>query len=308
MKSKNKLSKKSNLSFLESLKSKSYCYIMMAPFMILFFVFTVIPVLSAVVLSFTDFNLLQKPDFVGFSNYFRLFLNDDIFMVSLKNTFLFAIIIGPVGYILSFVIAWFINELGASARSFITLIMYAPALVGNAFVIWAYIFSSDSRGLLNTALEQLGIIRTPILWTTNVKYNFTVCVIVSLWMSFGTGFLSFVASFKTLERSYFEAAAIDGLSNRWQELAYVTFPQMGPQLLFGAVMSISNAFAVGSIPATLTGNPSTNYSTHTLVLHISDYGTTRFEMGYASAIAVVLFALMILSLKLINSLLRKYNA
>lgn len=298
---------KSPSELLKGLKGKSHCYVMLAPFVLVFFMFTVLPVIAAMALSFTNFNLLQTPAFIGLSNYFRLFLNDEVFITSLKNTILFAVIIGPVGYILSFVIAWFINELGPVARSFITFIMYAPALVGNAYIIWTYIFSSDSRGLLNSTLESLGLIKNPIMWTTDTKYNFTVCIIVSLWMSFGTGFLSFVASFKTLERSYFEAAAIDGLKNRWQELAYVAFPQMGPQLLFGAVMSISGAFSVGAIPAALTGNPSTNYSTHTLLLHIADYGTTRFEMGYASATAVVLFALMLLANKLMGNLLKRYN-
>ncbi len=304
----NKMAKIKNSKILKQMWDNNHCYVMLAPFLTVFTIFMIIPVLAAVVLSFTDFNLLQTPNFVGFDNYMRLFLNDDIFIVALKNTVVFAVLIGPIGYIVSFVVAWFINELGPKMRSFMTLIMYAPALVGNAYIIWSYIFSSDSRGLLNSVLETLGIIDSPILWTTDTRYNFTVCVIVSIWMSFGTGFLSFVASFKTLDPSFFEAAAIDGLKNRWQELFYVTFPQMGPQLLFGAVMSISSAFGVGAIPMTLTGFPSTNYSTHTLLLHIMDFGTTRFEMGYASAVAVVLFLIMIIVLRIINSVLSKFNA
>ena len=282
-------------------------YVMMAPFMLLFTVFIIIPVVAAIVLSFTDFNMLQMPNFVGVDNYIRLLLKDDIFTKALKNTLVFAVVSGPVGYLMSFVVAWFINELGKGMKNFITLIMYAPTLAGNIYYIWTFIFSSDSKGLLNSTLIQLGLISDPIAWLTNTNYNFTCVMIVIIWSSMGTGFLALVAGFKSLDRSYFEAAAIDGIRNRWQELYFVTLPQMGPQLLFSAVPSISGAFAIGAQCSALTGNPSTNYSTHTILLHMTDYGTTRFEMGYASTIAVVLFIIMLLSWMLINKVLRKFG-
>ena len=276
-------------------------YVLLLPFLLFYIVFMIIPIFSSVALSFTDFNMVSLPHFVGANNYIRMFTEDPVFMTALKNTIIFAIVIGPVGYILSFVMAWLINETPKSIRSILTLIVYSPVLSGNIYFIWQYIFSSDSRGFLNNFLIQLGILRDPISWLSDTKYNFTVCIIVALWMNFGSGFLS-------LDPSYYEAAAIDGLKNRWQEMFYVTFPQMGPQLLFGAVMSISSAFAVGSVNAALTGNPSTNYSTHTILLHMTDYGSVRFEMGYASALAVVLFAIMLLSWLLINKLLSRYSA
>ncbi len=225
----------------------------------------------------------------------------------MKNTLIYALVSGPVGFILSFVIAWFINELSRGLRTIITFVVYSPALVGNIFFIWLYIFSSDSRGLLNDTLMKLGIITDPIEWLSNTKYAFGIVMIVIIWMSFGTGFLSFVAGLKGLDRTYYEAAAIDGLKNRWQELYYVTFPQMGPQLMFGAVMSISGAFAVGSVNQALTGSPSTDYCTHTILLHMTDYATTRFEMGYASAIAVVLFAMMLLFYIIVHKVLSKFS-
>lgn len=294
-----------------SLKSRIYqnriYYLMLLPFMLLFFMFTILPVLSSVVLSFTSFDMFHMPKFLGADNYIRMFLEDDIFIKALKNTLLFAVITGPVGYILSFVVAWLINELPRSVRSFITLIMYAPSLAGNVFYIWTFIFGGDSKGLINTVLIQSGIISDPIKWLTDTKYSFAVVLIVVIWMSLGAGFLSFVAGFQSLDRSYFEAAAIDGVRNRFQEMYYITFPQMAPQLLFGAVMSISQAFAVGYQSTALTGFPSTDYSTHTLLLHILDYGKTRFEMGYASAVAVVLFLIMMLSWLGINRLLKNYS-
>lgn len=280
-------------------------YVLMFPFLLLFLVFVVIPILSSVVLSFTSFNMLQMPKFVGFDNYIRMFLEDDIFVKALKNTLVFAVLTGPLGYILSFVVAWLINELGRGVRWLLTLIMYAPTLAGNVYYIWTFIFSGDSKGLVNATLVRLGIINDPIQWLTNSDYNVTVVILVIIWLSLGTGFLAFVAGFNALDRSYFEAAAIDGVKNRFQELWYVTLPQMAPQLLFGAVMSISSAFAVGYANAAITGFPSSNYSTHTLLLHMLDYGTIRFEMGYASAIAVVLFAIMLLSWALIKKAIGK---
>lgn len=289
--------KKSNIPFI----------ILVLPFMIFFFLFTVIPILAAFVLSFTDYNLLQINHFKGFDNYINLLLNDDVFMIAFKNTMIQALITGPIGFILSFIIAWLINELSKATRTIVTLIIYSPALAGNIYFIWQYIFSSDSRGFINNFLMQLGVAKDPIEWLTDARYNFAIVILVSIWMGFGTGFLSFVAGFRALDKSYYEAAAVDGLKNRWQELYYVTFPQMGPQLMFGAVMSISGAFAVGAVNQTLTGFPSSGYATHTILLHMTDYANNRYEMGYASAIAVVLFILMVMFKSVIGKAIEKFN-
>ncbi|MBQ9963942.1 MAG: sugar ABC transporter permease [Clostridia bacterium] len=280
-------------------------YAMMSPFLLAFLTFTILPILAAILLSFTDFNMLQLPSFVGMDNYIRLLFEDDVYMIALKNTLILALVTGPIGYILSFVIAWLINELGYRLRVLFTFFMYTPALCGGAVTIWAYIFSSDSQGFLNDILLKLGIISDPISWLTNPQYNLVIVMIITIWGSFGTGFLSFVSGLQSLDRTYFEAAAIDGLRNRWQELYYVTFPQMKEFLLFGAVQSVSSAF---SIAPTITGNPSTNYSTHTLVLHISDHAQIRYEMGYASAAAVVLFILMMAAWIGTKKLLSKVSA
>ena len=301
------MKKNSNVPLARRIKKNSVYYVMIAPFFLIFFLFIFIPVISAVVLSFTSFDMVQLPEFTGFDNYIRLLFDDEIFLKALQNTLIFAIVTGPVGFLLSFVVAWLINELNPALRKFITLVMYAPTLAGNIYFIWQFIFASDSKGLANSVLSSLGILQDPVNWLTDAKYSFAVVIIVLIWMSLGTGFLSFVAGLQSLDRSYFEAAAIDGIKNRWQELFYVTLPQMGPQLMFGAVMQISTAFAVGSVNQALTGFPSSNYSTHTLLLHMLDYGTVRFEMGYSSAIAVVLFILMMASWLLVNKVLKKYS-
>lgn len=281
-------------------KKTAISYFMLSFWLVIFIVFTLLPVLSSVVLSFSNYNMLQPPEWIGVSNYLRLFLEDDVFITALKNTMIFAIITGPVGYILSFVMAWLINDMGNRTRSFFTLLFYSPTLAGNVYFVWLFIFSGDSYGVINGFLLKWGLINEPIQWLTDPKYNMGVVIAVILWMSMGAGFLAFVAGLKQLNTSLFEAAAIDGIRNRWQELYYVTLPQMVPQLLIGAVLSISGAFAVGYQCSALTGFPSTDYSTHTLVLHILDFGYNRFEMGYASAVAVVLFVIMLVVWNVIN--------
>ncbi len=281
-------------------------YILMFPFLLFFVLFTVIPVGASMVLSFTRYDVLNDPIFVGWNNYLRMFLEDSVFLIALKNTLQFAIITGPVGYILCFVFAWFINDLPPYARAFFTVVFYAPTLA-NVYFIFQYIFSADMYGLVNSVLLNLGLLDRPIAWLSNTDYMLNIVIIVQLWCSLGTGFLSFVAGLQNLDPSLAEAGAIDGVRNRFQELFYITLPQMGGMLMFGAVMQIASAFAVGSISASMLGNPSVDYAGHTLVLHIADFGNTRFELGYASAIAVVLFFLMIMTKALINKLLAKFS-
>ena len=283
-------------------------YFLLSFWLILFLVFTVIPIAISVVMSFTDFDMVRLPRFVGLQNYTTLFLDDDIFIKSLGNTLFYALVTGPAGYLLSFLVAWLLSETSRGVRAVLMLIFYAPTLAGNVYMVWTYIFSGDSYGMLNSLLLRLGLIADPIQWLNDPAYNSIVVIVVILWMSMGAGFLSFVAGFQQLNVSLFEAGAIDGVRNRWQELWHITLPQMVPQLLIGAVLSISSAFAVGYQNALLTGNPSTDYSTHTVLLHMTDSGYTRFEMGYACAVAVVLFVLMVGTWLVINRGLRRMSS
>lgn len=280
-------------------------YIMIAPFMLLFFVFVVYPVLKAIWFSFTDFNVLEKANFVGLRNYQKLFLDDTNFITAIKNTFIIAVIVGPGGYIMSFLLAWMINELPHKVGTVLTVIFYAPSMAGTAVItVFAQIFSNDSNGYLNAFLRSLGM-NDPILWLSDKEFIIVVVILASLWMSMGVGFLSFVAGIKGVDEAQYEAGAIDGIRNRWQELWYITLPNMKPQLLFGAVMTITGSLSVGSIGDSLVGFPSPNYASHTIVNHLNDYGSIRMEMGYASAIAVILFLIMIVCNGLIQKLLRK---
>ena len=278
-------------------------YVFALPYLILFAAFTVVPVLISILLSFTDFNAFQFPDFIFFDNYIKLVLDDDIFLIALKNTVVLAMITGPASYILCFFFAWCLNELSPKTRSLLMFCLYAPSISGNAYLIWTLFFNDDSYGYLNGFLLNQGWISDPVRWFKNPQYMMTLVILVLLWMSLGTSLLVFVAGFQGIDRTLYEAAAVDGVRNRWQELWYVTLPSMRPQLMFGAVMSITGAFGIGDAISGLTGNPSTNYAVHTLMHHLQDYGATRFEMGYASAIAVILFLMMLGCNKFIQKLL-----
>ena len=274
------------------MKNNKTAYFMLAPFLILFIVFTVLPVLLSIFLSLTDFNMLEVPRIVGISNFMRLFLEDEIFILACQNTLIFAAVTGPVSYILALLVAWFINELPPKIRAVVTLIFYAPSISGQAYLIWKTLFSSDSYGWANAVLIKYGLISEPILWFQDADYVMGLCIVVALWTSLGTAFLSFIAGFQTIDRSMYEAAAVDGIKNRWQELWYITLPTMRPQLMFGAVLSITNSFGFGAVVDALCGFPSVDYAAHTIMHHLSDYGGARYEVGYASAIAVILFVIM----------------
>lgn len=286
-------------------KRSKMCYAFLAPYAILFFAFYVLPVIISIFYSFTYYNILESPKFIGLSNYISLILEDDIFLTSIKNTLMIAIFTGPLGYIMSFLFAWLINELPRWVRSVVVVIFYAPSIAGNLYVIFSVFFRGDAYGYVNAFLMNLGLIDTPILWFINPDYMLPVCMLVILWMSLGTGFLSFVAGLQGVDASQFEAGYMDGIKNRWQELWYITLPNMKPMLMFGAVMSITQAFGVCDVTMALCGYPSTDYAARTIVTHLFDYGFTRFDMGYACAIATILFLMMILCNKAIQSLLRR---
>ena len=292
-------------SLRERMRPYKHSYVLMAPYFILFILFTVLPVVTSIAISFTNFNILEPPKFVGWDNYIRLFLEDDVFITGIKNTLLFAVITGPISYIACFLFAWIINDFGSRLRAFLTLIFYAPSISGNVYFIWRIIFYGDRYGLANSFLIDMGIIMEPLQWLRKEEYILPILILVQLWLSLGTGFLAFIAGLQTVDRTLYEAGAVDGVSNRWQELWFITLPSMKPQLMFGAVIQITQAFAVSDISINLAGFPSVNYAGETVVTHLIDFGTIRFEMGYASAIATILFLLMIGTNKGVQRLLRK---
>jgi multiple sugar transport system permease protein len=279
----------------------------MLPFGVLFLIFIIAPVLTAVYLSFTYFNVLEPPRWIGLSNYRLLFVEDDVFLIAVKNTLLFAIITGPLGYVISFTLAWFINRL--RFRQGYTLAFYAPSITSSIAmsVIWLYIFANDRYGVLNYWLIEIGLVNEPVAWLYEQSTILLVIIVISLWMSMGTSFLVFLAGLQDVPRELYEAGVVDGIGNVLQEVFYITLPVMRPQLLFGAVMAIVNSFAVFQVAVQVAGLPSPLYAGHTIVAHLYDFAFIRFEMGYASAIAVVLFVFTFVLSRWVMRLLSERN-
>lgn len=296
-KKKNKISRREN---------NWHGWLFVGPFALIFAIFILVPVVLAVILSFTNFNAIEFPKWVGFLNYITLLTADDIFMkYVLRNTVIYAVIVGIGGYILSFILAWALCNLSKVPRTIFALILYCPSMtMGVAMtVLWKVIFSGDQSGLLNSWLMELGIINEPIIWLIDARYLLPIVIIIGLWSSMGIGFLSMIAGILNTDETLYEAAAIDGINNRFQEMLYITIPQMKPQMLFAAVMAIVNAFQNGMISSLLVGNPSPGYASQLLVNHIEDYGFLRYEMGYAAAVSVVLLLIVQLFSKVANGLL-----
>ncbi|MCL1823106.1 MAG: sugar ABC transporter permease [Oscillospiraceae bacterium] len=276
--------------------SKTY-YLFLLPYALVFITFMVLPVFISIFYSFTYYNVFEEAKFIGLQNYTNLLLGDDIFLRAVTNTLLMALITGPVGYLMAFIFAWFINGLPRFLRAFAVLVFYAPTISGAVYMIWSLIFAGDQYGYVNSLLRSFGITKEggqPFYFLTTPEYMMPIILVVILWMSLGAGFLAFVAGLQTIDRSQYEAGYIDGIRNRWQELWFITLPNMKGMLLFGAVMAITQSFGVADVTEALCGFPSTDYAVHTIVNHLKDYGALRFEMGYASSIATILFLVMIL--------------
>lgn len=298
------LKKKSKL--VNRMSDNTAAYILLSPFIILFFIFTILPILSSIVLSFTSYNMISFPKFTGLTNYLRMFSGDEVFPKAVVNTLKFSVVTGPVSFLLAFLLAWLINEFDKTMRSVLSFLFYAPALIGNAYFIWQVAFSGDSYGYANNLLLSLGFIDEPINWFRNVNYNVGILIFIQLWLSMGVSFLADIAGLQNVNPELYEAGAIDGIRTRWHELWYITLPSMKDILLFGAVMQIQATFSIGAVIKVLAGYPSVNNSVDTIVSHLSDVGVVRYEMGYASAISVILFLMMALTRiivgKILNSL------
>ena len=279
-------------------------FVMLAPFLILFIIFTILPIISSIVLSFTSYDMLSVPEFTGIDNYRRMFLDDDVFPIVLKNTLVFAILSGPAGFLLSFLLAWFVNEFNPKVRTLLSCMFYAPSLVGNAYFIWKVAFSGDSYGYINSLLLSIGIITEPVVWLREPSYLMPIIILVQLWQSMGISFLANISGLQNVSRDLYEAGTIDGIRNRWQELRYITLPSMQHMLLFSAVMQIQASFSLSAVAIELAGYPSASHAVDTIVSHMTDVATVRYELGYASSIAVILFVLMALTRLLIGKILQ----
>jgi len=281
-------------------------FLLLLPYGLLFTIFIAIPVAIAIGLSFSYFDVINPPQYKGMLNYITLITQDEVFLKHvLPNTFKYALIVGPGGYVLSFILAWMLAQIQVKARTILTLAIYMPSMMGNVFVqvIFKNIFAGDQRGLLNSLLMRLSLIEQPIQFLLSPDYIMNIMIFVSLWSSMGMGFLAMISGILNINEELYEAAYVDGIRNRFQEIIYITIPSMKPQMLFGAVMAIVNAFNMGWIGVALSGsNPTPGNAGQLIANHIDDYGFIRYEMGYAAAISVVLLIMVSLFSKLAHGL------
>ena len=293
MKKRNKLKRGNKIG--QKASNNKMGYMFLGPYGIIFSIFILIPVILAIILSFTNFNAIEWPSWVGFQNYITLFTRDEVFMqYVLPNTVTYSVVVGIGGFILAFVLAYALCNLPKIPRTICALILYSPSMTSGIAmtVIWKVIFSGDQTGILNSWLMSLGIINEPIIWLINENFLLPIVILIGLWSSMGVGFLSMIAGVLNTDQQLYEAAAIDGVRNRFQEVIYITIPSMKPHMYFAAVMSVVNAFQNGAVSSLLTGNPSPGYAAQLIVNHIEDYGFLRYEMGYASAVSVVLLIMV----------------
>ncbi|MDR0473090.1 MAG: sugar ABC transporter permease [Treponema sp.] len=269
---------------------------LLLPYGVLFSMFIAVPIAVAIYLSFTYFDLVQAPVFAGLYNYVTLLTQDTVFFKNvLPNTILFALIVGPGGYMISFLMAWMLSQIQPAPRTLLALLLYMPSLAGGVFisVLWRTIFSGNQSGYINAVLLRWNLIQTPIQFLQSPDFLMSIMILVSLWSAMGIGFLAMLAGILNINEELYEAAYIDGLRNRFQEIIYITIPSMKPQMLFGAVMAIVGAFNNGAIGVALSGaNPTPQYSGQLITNHIDDYGFLRYEMGYAAAVSVALLCIV----------------
>ncbi len=267
-------------------------YLFVLPYIIMFMIFIVIPVIAAIFLSFTYFDTVRSPSLVGFANYINILTNDDVFMqYVIPNTLKYAIIVGPGGYILSFLLAWMLAQLPSKLRTVLALIIYSPSMTAGITmgVLWKVIFAGDNTGYLNSILLNLGLIVEPVIWLQSKESLLIIMIVVTLWSSMGVGFLAMLAGILNVNQDLYEAGYIDGIKNKFQEMIYITIPSIKPQMLFGAVMAIVGTFGASGIGVTLSGsNPTPQYAGQLIVNHIEYYGFNKYEMGYAAALSVIL--------------------
>lgn len=287
-------------------RKEGSAYAFLSAYGLMFIIFIVVPVAAAVMLSFTFFDTIQAPQFIGLRNYISLITQDDTFMKNvLPNTIQFAVLVGPGGYAFAFMLAWMLAQLPKGPRTIFALILYSPSMTAGVAmaVVWKTLFSGDQTGYLNSFLMGLGAIREPIQWLQSPQYLMPIMIIVTLWSSMGIGFLAMLAGILEINPELYEAAALDGMKSRWQEIFMLTIPSMKPQMLFGAVMAIVGTFQAGAIGVTLSGtNPTPQYAGQLIVNHIEDYGFLRYEMGYAAAVSVVLLMMVLFFSRISNRL------
>jgi len=284
--------RKKNTNKIGTASDALYATVMLLPYGIVFCLLIFIPAMLSAVLSFTYFNMIAFPTWRGLQNFVNILTADTVFFQHvLPNTLQFAIMTGPGGFVLSFFLAWLLAQIQAVPRNIIALCLFSPSLGAGLGVIFGPLFSGNQFGLLNAQLLRFNIINQPIQWWNEQQYIMPLGILLTLWGGLGLGFLAMLAGILNVDEQVYEAAYIDGIRNRFQEIIYVTIPLTTPMMLFAAVMAIAGSFNGGLIMVNNAGNPPPGYAGSVIMSHIQDF-QGRMEHGYAAALAIVLFGIV----------------
>ena len=264
-------------------------YLFLLPWLVGFLGLTIGPMLTSLYLSFTDFDLLTSPDWVGTDNYMRMFTNDPKFWTSMRVTMFFVVFSVPLKLAFALAVAMLLNR-GMKGLPLYRALFYLPSLLGASVaiaILWRQIFAGD--GLVNKFLSIFGIVGPS--WISNPNYSLWTLIILSIWQ-FGSPMIIFLAGLRQIPQDMYEAASLDGAS-KWRQFVKITLPLLTPVVFFNAIIQTIEAFK-SFTPAFIisggTGNPINSTLFYTLYLYQEAFGF--FRMGYASALAWVLLVLV----------------
>jgi len=269
-----------------------WLWVLLGPTLFGLLVGTLGPVLAAVGISFTHWDVITPPTYAGIENYQRL-LSDPTFTKALINTVYYVGLMVPISTVLSLALALLMNQ-KLHAITWYRTAYFLPVVSSTVAValVWSWIYSKDF-GLLNFVLRSLGM--DPIAWLSSTKWAMPAIIIMGVWGILGEGMIIFLAGLQSISQSYYEAAEVDGASG-WQKLWRITLPLITPSLFFYFIITMINAFQTFEQIYIMTRGGPVN-STTTIVYYIYRNAFRNFKMGYASAQAIVLFLIiMVLTL------------
>lgn len=285
----------SKKSLVSELVEQRYSYLFIAPAIILFSVFVLIPVIASFFLSFTKYNTLSAPRWVGLDNYYQILFQDPRFWKALCNTTIYVVGVVPVGICVSLLLAVAIDR-KIKFKNFYKSIFFMPVVTSivAVSVIWKWLFAGEKYGLINHWLMKMGI--NPVDWLMSPTWTLPAIMIMSIWAGLGYNMILLLAGLQTIPRTFYETADIDGATG-WYKFWHITLPLLRPTLLFVVIMSMINSFQLFEQVYIMTSGTGEGVggvldSALSLVAYLYERGFQRFEMGYASAIAYILFAII----------------
>lgn len=268
--------------------TRAWALFFCAPNIVLFVIFFLIPAIMGVSYSFTDYNGLNRMNFVGLGNYKRLFMDVEYYLV-LLNTIKFTIINVPIGYFVALLLALILCDDTSKGSSLTRVLIYWPTLLSSIMVgiTWKWLFS-ETYGAVNFMLLQAGL--PAVKWFTNPRSAFATVIVASAWSGCGTNMLIFIGGLKQIPGELYEAARIDGASS-FQRFCHVTMPCLKPISFMVVMLLIVNSFKVFAMPLTLTnGGPGT--ATTFMIQYIYETGFDRMNVGFSSAVSMTMFVLL----------------